>query len=117
MRHETHAGDLLEESLCEYPECDARGGLTCARALEDRASLGHIVREHAGQIRVSRTRPCQRSVSRDLAFVARSSIDEKSGGIDGIRTHDRFPLGPFGITDTNRNRRPSRHSVTDPGEN
>ena len=117
MRHETHAGNLLQESFGEHTERDARGSLTCARALKDGASLGQVVGQHAGQIRVTGTGPCQRSISCDFAFVARSSIDEQSGRIDGIRTHDRFPLGPFGITDTNRDRRSRGHPVTDASEN
>ena len=40
MRHETHAGDLLQEGFGEYAECDARGGLAGGGALEDGASPG-----------------------------------------------------------------------------
>jgi len=115
--HETNAGDLLQEGLGEHAECDARGSLSGTRALKDGASLGQVVGQHAGQVRVTGTGPCQRSVPGDFAFVARSSIDEESGGGDRIRTHHRLPLGPFGITDTNRDRRSRGYPVTDTREN
>ena len=58
------------------------------------------------------TRPRQRAVTRDLTLVTRASIDEQSGGINGVGTHDCFPLGPLGVSNPNGHGRTRRHPVT-----
>ena len=101
MGHETNAGDLLEEGFGEDTECNARGSLAGTRALEDGASLGQVVGQHSGQVRVTGAGPCQRPVTSDFAFVSRSRVDEKLRRIDRIGTHHRLPLGPLRVTNAN----------------
>ena len=116
MGDEANAGDLLQESFSEYTECNARCSLAGTRAFKNRARLGQVVGQHARKIRVTGTRPRQRSVSSDLTLVARSSVDQQGGRIHRIRAHHRLPLGPLGITDADGNRGAGGHAVTDAGQ-
>ena len=112
VRDEANAGHLIEERFGQRAEGDTRGGLAGGGALEDGASLGQIVGEHAGQVGVTRARPRQRAVTRDLALVAGTGINEKSRGIHGVRAHDGLPLGPLRVSDPNSNGSTRGHPVT-----
>ena len=114
--HETNAGDLLEEGFGEHTERNAGGSLAGARALKDGASLGQVVGQHSGQVRVTWPGPCQRTVTSDLAFVSRSRVDEKLRRIDRIGTHHRLPLGPFRVANANSHRGADCHAVTHAGQ-
>ena len=116
MGHETNTGDLLKQGFGEHTECNARGSLTGTRALKDGASLGQVVGQHAGKVRVTGTGPRQRTITSDFAFVSRSRVDEKLRRINRIGTHHRLPLGPLRVANANSHRGAGCHAVTHTGQ-
>ena len=102
MGNETNAGDLLQEGLGEH-----------ARVRRARRSRGRSRVQGRAEPRTGRRRACpagprdrdEASCSGRFRAISRSSPVPASmsrvGGIDGIGTHDRLPLGPLGVADTN----------------
>ena len=113
MGDEAHARNLIQERLGKNTKGDTCCCLTGTRTLKDRTGLGQIVGEHAWKIRMTGTRPRQRSISSNLALVACSCVNQQGGRIHGIRAHHRLPLRPFGITDTKSDRSAGGHAVAD----
>ncbi len=81
--------ELAEERAGDGTERHAGGGLSGARALEDRTGLVEVVLLHAHEVGVARTRPGQR-----CATTARAVCE-----LDGLRVHDLDPLRPLGVAD------------------
>ena len=110
---EADACGLLEDRGGHAAGDHASGGLSRARALQDRTGLVQAVLEHAGEIGVTGTRTGQRAVPGDLALVAGAGIHQEVLAGHRIRAHDLLPLGPFRVRDLDRDRRAERAPVTE----
>ena len=114
VRDEADRANLSEERLCKHTERDASRGLAGARALQDGPGLREVVGQHTGKVRVSGSRPSERAITCDLAFISGARVNEQIAWIHGVGAHHGLPLGPLRVADTNRDRRPGRDTVAHP---
>ena len=104
MAQHLDARSLPEEGSSHGTECHASCCLAGARTLQDWPGIIPFVLLHSGEIRVTWSRPRQRSIAGQRFELS---------GVDWICRHDDRPLGPFGVADFDCDRTPECLSMAD----